>query len=291
MNMNWIRTFIVAAQCETFYQTAERLYVSQPTVTVHVKQLEQSLGVPLFVREGRNVHLTDYGKDFLPHAIAIQEKMRQSYVEMDKKRQGYNRLLRLAVSPLIAATYLPHWIRMFIRHYPDVEVVVDVIDSMLIEDSIKQHRADIGLTRQRPSSLSAHSTVLQTEPLCLIVPHDGGDAETSLPISLDEALTNYTMLTHNHPDYWESMLLSCRTIQPRIREMKVSQIHVTKRFIEEGIGCSILPHSAVKRELAEGRMLEVDLTPLQAPTVSTYLLKRNHSEEAQLFYTVLKKIT
>ncbi|UTR05923.1 LysR family transcriptional regulator [Alkalihalobacillus sp. LMS6] len=291
MNMNWIRTFIVAAQVENFYQTAEMLYVSQPTVTVHIKQLEQSLGVPLFSREGRNIFLTDYGRAFLPHAIDIQDRMRQSYIEMDKKRQGYNRLLRLAVSPLIATTYLPYWIRTFVKQYPSIEVVVDVVDSTFIEQKINQHEADVGLTRQQPLSQSQHIAVLQSEPLCFVVPHDGGDAESSPPISLENALGTYTMLTYNHPDYWKNLLLACRAIQPRMREMKVSHIHVTKRFIEEGIGCSILPRSAVRRELAEGRMLEVNSQLLHPPVVSTYFIERKYSEEARAFRSCIEKIT
>ena len=72
--------------------------------------------------------------------------------------------------------------------------------------------------------------------------------------------------------------------------MKVSQVHVAKRFIEEGLGCSVLPRSAVRRELAEGRMLEGDMSKVDLPLVSTYILLKSPSEEAKAFEQLVMKL-
>lgn len=73
--------------------------------------------------------------------------------------------------------------------------------------------------------------------------------------------------------------------------MKVSQVHVTKRFIEEGLGCSFLPLSAVRRELAEGRMLEGELPSLELPVVSTYLLTKSPSPETMALEETILRLT
>jgi LysR family transcriptional repressor of citA len=65
MEFQWLNTFITAAECGNFRRTAEILFISQPTVTVHIKLLEAELGVQLFEREGKKVKLTEAGKRYL----------------------------------------------------------------------------------------------------------------------------------------------------------------------------------------------------------------------------------
>jgi LysR family transcriptional repressor of citA len=75
MELKWIETFLSAARTENFRKTANELYVSQPTVTVHIKLLEEHLGYELFSRAGRRIRITEEGRLFLPYA----EEMLRTY--------------------------------------------------------------------------------------------------------------------------------------------------------------------------------------------------------------------
>ncbi|HET7616359.1 MAG TPA: LysR family transcriptional regulator, partial [Bacillales bacterium] len=68
MDIRWLRTFVTAAELENFRHTSEKLYMAQPTVTVHIHHLEERLGAQLFERSGRNIILSEAGKQFLPYA-------------------------------------------------------------------------------------------------------------------------------------------------------------------------------------------------------------------------------
>ncbi|PAD46281.1 LysR family transcriptional regulator [Shouchella clausii] len=290
MNIHWIESFLAAAKYENFRKAAAYLYVSQPTVTVHIHQLEKALGVPLFKRTGRQVVLTAYGKSYLPYARNIYDAYHEGVSFISKKRQGYESTLKIAVSPLVASSYLPYWVKAFVKKQAATEVVVDVVESAAIGQMVESGRADVGLSRMPVEQTGSECARLQTEKLLFVVPHDGRDAENGPPIHYEEALTEMVLLSGNHPVYWEDVLLACRRIVPGLKEMHVSQVHVTKRFIEEGLGCSILPESAVRRELAEGRMLEAETAGLPLPTVSTYMVTKSPSAEAEAFVKLVKSL-
>jgi len=283
MDVQWLKTFTVTAQFENFRKAAEKLFLAQPTVTMHIKHLEELLGILLFERKGRNVFLTEAGRRFLPYAQLMLDNLESGIHDLESWRQGYKRKVTIAVSPLIAASMLPLIVRQFLVSYPDIEIVIDVMESVDISDAVFRGQADIGLTRLRTIQAGLHWRKLNEDPVILIAPHDGGDPETSLPFDLEQLLQSYLILTHNHPEYWDELLHDIRMKYPRIRTMKVSQVYVTKRFIEEGLGISFLPRSTVIREVLEGRVLEVHTDELQLPVASTYMLYTTDKEEAHAF--------
>ncbi|KIL50964.1 LysR family transcriptional regulator [Jeotgalibacillus campisalis] len=291
MNISWLKTFITAAACENFHQTAELLYLSQPTVTVHIKQLEKETGIELFQRKGRVVRLTTAGRTFLHHAKSIVLEVEKGQKKMEQFRQGYKKTLTLAVSPLIASSYLPYWVNTYTKENPEVEVMIKVVESNIISECIEHGRADLGLSRMKTNQLGLTCEKLYSEPLMVVASHDGREEENAAPLELEEVIESNYLITHNHPEYWEEVLLKMKSLYPSTKTMRISQVHVTKRFIEEGIGFSVLPQSIVRRELAEGRMLEVFTEKkMNLPYSATYLVQRDGLTEGKTFENVVKRL-
>ena len=289
MDIRWLKTFTVTAQLENFRRAAEKLYVAQPTITMHIKHLEELLDIELFERKGRNVHLTEAGRRFLPYAQRVLEGFEAGVHDLESWRQGYMRKITVVVSPLIAASILPNIVRKFLSTYPDIEIVVEVMESLEISGVVLRGEADIGLTRMPAVHPDLNQRKLHDDPVILVVPHDGGEAESAPPHDLEQLLHDYLILTHNHPEYWDMLLHDIRTLYPAIRTMKVSQVHVTKRFIEEGLGISFLPRSTVIREIMEGRVLEVDTDELAMPVASTYMIHQSNKEEVHAFMRFIQQ--
>ncbi|MCH1627748.1 LysR family transcriptional regulator [Ferdinandcohnia quinoae] len=287
MDMKWLKTFVTAAKTENFHQTAERLYIAQPTVTVHIKQIESLLGVGLFEKKGRNIALTTAGKRFLPYAINILGSFEEGIQDLETWGKGYKHKISLAVSPLIAASILPNFIRIFMKRNPTIEVAINVMESNLIGEAIRNGSADIGLSRVQFENLGLTSLKLYEDPIIAIAPHDGGDAESALPLEFEKVIYENIILSHNHPVYWDDLLFHIKQKYPRICSMVVSQVNVTKRFIEEGLGISFLPRSTVTRELLEGRVLEVFTDKIALPVAGTYVVTKMKSEVINLFITHL----
>ncbi|QOR67256.1 LysR family transcriptional regulator [Cytobacillus suaedae] len=289
MDLKILKTFITAAKNENFHETAEKLYIAQPTVTVHIKQLESLVGIELFERKGRNIFLTTAGKRFLPYAMEIIAKYESGIQDLENWRQGYDRKMTLAVSPLIAASVLPSLLRVFLKEHPTIEIECNVMESVHIAEAVQTGSVDLGLSRMKSNLSSIEIEKLYDDPVILIVPHDGGDLETAPPLDPEEVVFNNIIFSHNHPEYWDDLLFQLRQINQRARSMVVSQVNVTKRFIEEGLGISFLPSSTVKRELLEGRVLQVNMDSLSLPMASTYLLCKRKTEETELFTSYLKR--
>jgi LysR family transcriptional repressor of citA len=289
MDMQWLKTFAVTALHENFRRAAEQLYLAQPTVTMHIKHLEEKLGILLFERRGRSVYLTEAGNRFLPYAKQMIATLEASVHDLESWRQGFTRKLTIVVSPLIAVSMLPMILRQFIASYPDIEIVVDVMESIDINHAVAYGHGDVGLTRMFPNQPELKWRKLHDDPVVLVVPHDGRDMESALPFDIEQLLQQYLILTHNHPEYWDTLLTNIRLQYPHIRTMKVSQVHVTKRFIEEGLGISFLPRSTIVRERMEGRVLEVLTDDIVMPVASTYLIHQQNKEEVQLFMQFIGK--
>lgn len=86
MDFKWLHTFVTAAKYENFRKTAETLFISQPTVTVQIKLLEEELGCQLFTRKGRSIHLTKEGRAYLPFALRLLEDYESSRASQNQTR-------------------------------------------------------------------------------------------------------------------------------------------------------------------------------------------------------------
>ncbi len=278
MELNWLKTFIIAAEHSNFRKASELLFISQPTVTVHIKQLEKEVGANLFVRDGRKVMLTEAGIRYVKHAKTLLSLYEEGISELHSFQQGFISQLTIGISPLIADTILPFVLKQFIQSHPNIEISVKIIESIKIEQAVELEEVDIGLSCLPNKKTDLNCQPLYHDPLILVVPHDGFDFEIGAPIEEEDIFQNHTLLTHNHPGYWDELCQQIKAKYPYSKMMKVSQTHITKRFIIEGLGVSILPKSTVRRELLEGRLLEVDCHSLNLPDAKTYaLMKYEHT--------------
>ncbi|MHC0036358.1 LysR family transcriptional regulator [Pseudoneobacillus sp. C159] len=289
MELSWIQTFITAANCGNFSKTAELLYISQPSVTVHIKQLEKDLGVKLFNRDGKKVKLTEEGLRYLQHAKQLIEFYQQGLEDLQSFSQGYSTKLSLAVSPLIADTIFPFILKSYLQQNPTVEISVQIIESKEIENAVINDEVDLGISCLGSIHPDLTSELLYQDKIILVVPHDGKDAESAPPLDEEDFLTTNMILTHNHPDYWEDLCRNIKYNYPKARMMKVSQVHISKRFISEGLGVSFLPISTVRRELLEGSLLQVPVHTFELPQAYTYaIMKYKHTKQHQ-FLTHLSR--
>lgn len=129
MDIKWIKTFIIAAKFENFRKASEELFLTQPAVTKHVKRLEEKLNIQLFERIGNKVVLTPAGHKFHSYAREILIKYEQGMEDFESWKQGYNRKLVIAAAPQIASSFLPSLVRHFIDENPNIEVIINVLQS------------------------------------------------------------------------------------------------------------------------------------------------------------------
>lgn len=276
MDLKLLYTFLTAAELENFHQTAERLYLTQPTVTTHIRQLEEVLGFHLFDRIGKRVRLTPAGHQFLPLARRVIETYEQAISEMTAWWQGYDTRLQLVTSALVATSVLPGLVKRFTQEHPRVEVRILTEVSSAIGQVVASGVAQVGLARAPSTHPEAVSTVLYEDPVLLVASPIHAGYENWLDL-----LSSQLLLTGNHPVYWDGLLMQLSERQPHLRTMAVDRVDITKRMLEEGLGVSFLPRSSVVRELAEGRLISIPVPDMPLPTSATYLVLPVHRELSQ----------
>lgn len=285
MDIRWLKTFMIAAEYENFRKASEDLFLTQPAITKHIKRLEEHLGIELFHRIGKAVTLTPAGTKFLPVAMEIITKYEQGMEEFEAWKQGYNRKLIIAAAPQIASSFLPSLLRSFMVQYPDIEVTINIVNSYEIGEVISLSKADIGLTRILPIQTNIKSTIVHEEPVVLVGPNQGNSDPSENTI-----LQTYRLITHNHPDYWDSLLNDVKRYYPKVQTMNVNQVEVTKRFIEEGLGASYLPLSMVIDEINQDKMIPIKSDKILPPRSLTYLLTKVETIESITFIEFLKEM-
>ncbi|MDQ0229347.1 LysR family transcriptional regulator [Metabacillus malikii] len=280
MEIKWVRTFIIAATYENFRKTSEELYLTQPAITKHIKNLEDSLMVKLFERNGKTVTLTSAGHHFLPYAKEIVSAYENGLGNFEAWKQGYQRKLVIASAPQIASSLLPVILSRFIREHPNIEVIINIVKSYEIAECIRSGLADLGLSRIKPSHENVFCRKIHEDRVVLVAPPDSSGDE-------EQTLTKYRVMTNNHPEYWDNLIKEIKSHYPFVRTMNVGQLEITKRFIESGLGVSYLPYTMVKTELQTKRLREVISEKIVEPTSSTYTIKKVDTQEANAFLQVL----
>ncbi|OMP68397.1 LysR family transcriptional regulator [Domibacillus epiphyticus] len=276
MDIKWLQTFIKAAELENFRMASEELYVTQPAVTKHIQRLEDYLNIQLFERIGKSIKLTPAGHKFLPLAKEITASFERNMNAFDLWKQGYNKKLNIACAPQIASSFLPDLLSQFISTYPHIEVDIDILKSYEIAEKVSTGAVDLGLARMPSVHTNVMCSTIHEESVVLAGPITDTAEESSL-------LTKYRVFTNNHPGYWKALLKELKGSNPYIKTMAVSQIEVTKRFIETGLGISYLPESMVKEEIA-AKKLKIYPSSIAASLRSvTYLIEKIETEETMLF--------
>ncbi|WP_026906494.1 LysR family transcriptional regulator [Paucisalibacillus globulus] len=277
MDLRTIKTFLLAAEYENYREVAEKLYITQPAISFQMKQLEKELGGQLFVKDGRNIVLTEFGRMFYREALEINTQYEMSIHRMNQFKQGFNKLVRIAISPMLADTILPTVLRRYMSIHPHVELTIQVMESKDITEQVENGFVDVGLSCLPGSSL-IHTIQFHEEDVSLIVRHDGYDLESGPVLDVIEILENNIVFTDNHPFYWGDLKEKLTAIIPALRMMKVNQSYITKRFVLEGMGVSFLPKSSINKELLEGRLLEVPVDIIDIPKAGMYFVYKNKQQ-------------
>lgn len=140
VHLNGLRAFEAAARLSSFSKAADELHISHSTVSHHIKGLEQSLGIDLFVRQHRRVILTEAGRDLLP---VLRESFENISRQLDQiKRGDKSPVLRVTVTPSFATKWLVPRLKKFREARPDIDLLVK--PSLALSD-YRQDRFDVGI--------------------------------------------------------------------------------------------------------------------------------------------------
>jgi LysR family transcriptional regulator, cyn operon transcriptional activator len=165
-----LRYFLAVAETENFTRAAERLQISQPSVSQQITQLEQALRTPLFRRVGKRVFLTEAGATFRKGAEVVLRKLDDACNAVGNITGLVSGRVDVGVIPALLFAWIPPVLGHMAHHFPGLTIGVQELASSGVETEIEAGRLDLGFGLMTHNSPNIRYERLVTQPFSLIVP-------------------------------------------------------------------------------------------------------------------------
>jgi DNA-binding transcriptional LysR family regulator len=279
-----------------FTEASTRLRRSQPAISRRIRELERSLGAPLFERAGRRAALTEAGKALLPHAQAALAAIRDGEQAV-RDLAGEARPLGVAIVGTLADSHIVDALRVFESRFPDAPVDLRTATSREVSVLVRSGEVTLGLRYFPDPDPALESVPLGAERLLVVVPASHAVTEPRLPDL--GPLRNERWLgfppERLQPDSFGHVLrrelAAAGLADPSIT--LIDSLTAQKRLVEAGLGVALMPISGIREELRIGslRTIEVHGLAAELPVVAVRRRDGYQSRLATAFLTELKAHT
>ncbi|MGJ8611456.1 MAG: LysR substrate-binding domain-containing protein, partial [Octadecabacter sp.] len=246
LTLKQMRYFESLAQHGHFGRAADASGISQPALSMQIKEMEDDLGVKLFERAARQVRLTRFGEDFAPRVRDILRAMDE--VE-DLARVATNSLsgrLRIGVIPTIAPYLLPSLIGQLTLAHPTLDIHIRETLTPRLIDELSQGRIDAAIVALPVSEPAFEEVAIFDEDFVLIRPDT--DADRPVPDAKDLAKMKLLLLEEGHC-FRDQALAFCSMRSALQRDgLDGSSLSTLVQLVGAGIGVTLIPDMAVSVE-------------------------------------------
>ena len=292
INLNQLRAFYQAAKCQNVSVAAKHLFVSQPAVTAQVKIFEETCGLKLFKRKGRNLYLTDEGKtlyDFACKIFEYEKKIEDAVEQMKELKQG---TLRLGSAKTYARYFMPFLLTGFRDAYPAIKIHLDEGSSLEMFHSLIDLKNEVVILAKTDDNPDIAFIPFSREELVLILPpnhrlaNKGSISFEQLseePIILKDPGSGTRRLVDE--------LFAQNNCTPNVL-IETSDAEIIKLMVQHGEGVSFLVREAVALELQGGKLTTVKLKDqdIFLDVSIAYLKNQPLSPPAQVFLKSLENL-
>ncbi len=243
-----------------FRRAAERVHVTQPTLSVQLGVLEKTLGTPLVDRRGKSVSLTPIGREVAERARRVLEEVRGIRALADSARDGLAGTLRLGVPPTLGPYLLPHVVPALHRRFPDLKLHVreGMPRNLLVQ--LQEGAFDL-LLSPLPVGSGVEVTPLFVEPLMVVAAPDHPLAARAHVVRKDLNGQNLLALEPGHHLHDQVRALCDAFGATLLRDYEGTSLDTLRLMAGMGVGLAVLPALYVHSEIAgRGEVAVLNLT-------------------------------
>ena len=246
MELRHLRYFLAVAEERNITRAAEKLHIAQPPLSRQIQQLEDLLGVTLFVRGSRPLELTEAGHHFRKHAeqlVTLSKNLIATTRDIGKVEAKFT--MAFVGSTLYGL--LPEVIRRFKQAHPHVDLSLVEMTTLEQMRALKDGEIDVGIGRIRHDDPNVRRILLRDEPLVAVIPsgHPLAESET---VSLQDLATETLILYPKapHPNFCDLILQAFhdRGLTPD-RTIEAREIQISLGLVAAGMGVTIAPKSVL----------------------------------------------
>lgn len=272
ITMQQMESLIHLVEEGSFSRAAKKVFLTQPSLTKHIKNLEESVNARIVDRRNRGIFLTPEGKilyDYAKRILRLRDEAKEKISRMKENESGS---IFVSASTIPATYILPRLLNEFKKLFPDIRAYVQTSDSEETLEMILDDQAEIGFIGKHTFNKRLNVESLWKDSLVLVVPADHSWVKKKY-VTLDEVLKEPFVIRERGSATREILEEYLRKNTDRsllsgfniICEMGSSE--AVKEAILAGLGVSIISIHAIKRELKQGVLVEV---PIQGCTIQRH---------------------
>ena len=259
MNFYHLRYFLSVAQTGSFSRAAREMYVTQPTVSNGIAELERTMGVRLFNRGNKQATLTMEGRTLVHYAMQIQDLIEEVEDRLQRRDVLPGEGFQFGAIDAAVTYLLPDILKAYMRAYPEISLSAQVAPSRYLVDDLLMNRSEfavISLPFEHPR-VETVSIYRDSMPLVVGASHPFAARKTA---TLQEVVQEPLMLFHTDS-------ISRKIVDERFAEagvspgvvMEMRSPEAMRKLVEVGVGISFLPMLAVRESLKDGGLKVVDV--------------------------------
>ncbi|MDP5145582.1 LysR family transcriptional regulator [Shewanella sp. ULN5] len=293
LNQQWLTTFITLVELGHFTQTAEKLFMTQPGVSQHIKKLEHQVGCALINRIGKRFELTEAGIAIYKYACDLQRQQLEllSLLNVDEPFAGE---CKIGCSGSMAALLYPYLIKEQQR-YSGLIMQLEAGPNKRTLDGILSNQLDLGIVTQQVLQPELASIDIGKQSLCLVIPKCVSGKAIDAKVNF-ELLSQLGMI--DHPDatfYWQqisSAYFSSESGKNIRKSGYVNQLNQILLPVAMGLGFTVLPEFAV-RCFTQYEDIQIASIDNDKPIIlfePLYLVHKQHRKLAKRYHGIIQLI-
>ena len=284
--LHQLKVFEAAARHSSFTRAAEELFLTQPTVSMQIKQLTKSVGLPLFEQVGKRLYLTEAGKELFATCRQIFDNIAQFEIKVADLKGLKQGQLRLAVITT-AKYFIPRLLSPFCQLYPGIDIALQVTNHEGITERMASNLDDLYIMSQVPEHLDVNFQPFLENPLVVLAPANHPLVnEKKIPI---QRLASEPFIMR------EPGSGTRRSVQKLFDEqgvavkvkLELGSNEAIKQAIAGGLGISVLSRHTLISDAAELSILDVEHFPIKRDWYMVYPVGKQLSIIARTYFDYL----
>ncbi|MDX2499640.1 MAG: LysR substrate-binding domain-containing protein [Deltaproteobacteria bacterium] len=292
LNLNQLRVFYHAAKNLNYTVAASELFITQPAVTAQMKAFEEACNLKLFRKKGRNLILTDEGRELFGYAEKIfkyEKEIENAIADMHELKRG---VLSLGTTKAYARYFMPLMLSNFHESYPDIKIQLYEGSSLDMTTGLLEYKNEVAVIAKAADLPEVNFFPFSKEEMAVIVAPDHHLTKQNA-VSFEELAEEPFIMKEKGSGTRKLVELSFEkaNCEPNIL-METSNTEFIKQLVQRGDGISMVVKEAVALELGEGKLAQV---PLKNPQIYldvsiAYLKDQPLSPAARAFVDTLTKL-
>ncbi|MGF1721182.1 LysR family transcriptional regulator [Vibrio kyushuensis] len=288
LNPLWLNTFRTLIDIGHFTQTAEKLYMTQPGVSQHIKKLEAACGHELIKREGKGFEITEQGRLVYQYALklAIDDAELLESLNFDNPYAGD---CKIATSGSLALALYPTLLTLQQEH-SDLSIQLEAAPNQKILDDLQQGAIDLGIVTHVPNTGLFQSEEIGNEELCLALPKAYQGMSITVQLLLDCGLIRHPDANHYLSLYFDlcgDSALANINIESLKASGYINQLNQILLPVSKGLGFTVLPKSAIDSFSGKEQLY---IAPTKNPVKEILFLVQKRHRNLPKRYSVVKSL-